>query len=360
MRTRIALILAIGSIALNSTEGAAAKPRVYWGALVDGQVPAAAAFRPGGAFATFERQAGRRMSLVHWGQPWTANGRYYSFPRAEMRAVRRHGSIPVLNWASWNLGAGAVQPHFRMKDIVAGTFDGYIATWARQAKAWGHPFMLRFNHEMNGWWYPWGVGLDAGGRPVNGNTPRDFVRAWRHVHRIFDRVGARNVTWVWTPNIQSDSPRYLRLSRMYPGRRYVDWVGLSGYNRGDDWLSAMSLFTGRGTTYLENTYRQLRRIAPRKPVMLAETGSVEAGDGGARKAAWIRKLLRRTVPKRLKAVKAVMWFDWAIAPWTTMPIASSTAARAAFARSIASPRYAGNRYRRLSRSPIPPPGRLRR
>jgi hypothetical protein len=277
-----------------------------------------------------------------------------------MDNVRRHGSIPVLNWASWELGKGSVQPDFQLRDVYEGRHDAFIERFAAQAAAWGHPFMLRFNHEMNGWWYPWGVGRTAAGGRVNGNTPRDSVRAWRHVHRIFDRVGADNVTWAWTPNIQSKVKRYPDLEEVYPGDRYVDWTGLSGYNRDSTWLGPSQLFTGRGTKYLMNSYAAIRAVAPHRPAMLAETGSIEAGDGGARKARWIRELLNRQVPERLEGVKAVMWFNWDIQPWPTMRIDSSVASASAFSQSIASPFYASNQYSGLVTSPIPAPRLLDR
>jgi beta-mannanase len=51
---------------------------------------------------------------------------------------------------------------------------------------------------MNGTWSPWAVG-------VNGNTAAHYVAAWRHVHRIFTKVGATNATWVWCPNVDPNA-----------------------------------------------------------------------------------------------------------------------------------------------------------
>jgi hypothetical protein len=39
--------------------------------------------------------------------------------------------------------------------LYTGTYDAYITQWAQDAKNWGHPFFLRFDHELNGWWCPW-------------------------------------------------------------------------------------------------------------------------------------------------------------------------------------------------------------
>ena len=55
--------------------------------------------------------------------------------------------------------------------------------WARQVAAYKGPVLLRFAQEMNGRWYPWS-------ESTNGNHRGEFVRAWRHVHAIFDRAGS--------------------------------------------------------------------------------------------------------------------------------------------------------------------------
>ena len=90
----------------------------------------------------------------------------------------------MLTWEPWKPPkiAGKLvpnQPRYRLARIAAGKFDRYLHRYARQVKAYGGPLILRPFHEMDGFWYPWGG-------TANGNTPLDFVRAWRHVHRIFD------------------------------------------------------------------------------------------------------------------------------------------------------------------------------
>ena len=349
-----ALALAVLAIAAPPAPAAS----LYFGALVDGKSPTSSAFLAGGAFHTFEQQAAKKMSLVHWGQPWKMNGVMQPFQRSYFDNVRNHGSIPVLNWCSWELGKGVDQSTFQLRDINAGTYDAYVRSWATDAKAWGHPLMLRFNHEMNGWWYPWGEGTTSSGTIVNNNSRGDFVKAWRRVHDIFKSVGATNVSWMWSPNYTSTASNYPDLSVLYPGDAYVDWTGLSVYNKPASlWLSPYTLLTGAGTTWMENSYQNVLKVAPNKPMALAETGSVEAGDGGYKKAAWIRDLLLKQLPGTFPQIKAFMWFDWAdTGGYETMPIDSSGPALQAFKDSVASSAYAANSYSNLSTSPIPAPG----
>ena len=124
--------------------------RVYWGALVGGQAPSMENMQPGGIFDVFETNAKKKMSILHWGQAWMMNNSYQNFYRPWFDLVRSHGSIPMLDWGSWRLGGGSNQPDFKLSAITMGEHDNYIQQWALSAKAWGHPFFLRFDWEMNG------------------------------------------------------------------------------------------------------------------------------------------------------------------------------------------------------------------
>jgi beta-mannanase len=142
--------------------------------------------------------------------------------------------------------------------------------------------MLRFAHEMNGNWYPWS-------EQRNGNRPGDYVRAWRHVHALFDRVGARNVIWVWSPNIIRAVPG-VSLRALYPGDQWVDWVGMVGYGVGE---------TTAGATF-DPTLAVLRQVT-RRPVLITETGA----QPGPYKATWTANLFQW-----LKAHHEVIGFIW--------------------------------------------------
>ena len=86
------------------------------------------------------------------------------------------------------------QPAYRLAAIIDGTYDAYIRSWATGMAALPYPVVIRFAHEMNGFWYPWC-------EQSNGNRPGDYVAAWRHVHDLFADAGAHNVTWLWSPNV---------------------------------------------------------------------------------------------------------------------------------------------------------------
>jgi hypothetical protein len=85
-------------------------------------------------------------------------------------------------------------------------------------------------------------------------------------------------------------------------------------------------------------------VAPAKPVMLAEFASLEAGDGGAKKAAWITDALTSQIPAHFPAIKAVVWFEWNSDPHSTYIIESSAASQAAFSAAIRTSTYAAHDF----------------
>jgi beta-mannanase len=286
----------------------------------------------------FEQDAGKDVSIIHWFQRW--EGTKSAFDTAYMDQVRDHGSIPLLSWEPWKgLKYGKTQSEYSLQNIIDGKFDAYITNFAKAAKAWGHPFFLRFAHEMNGDWYPWS-------EVINGNSRGQYVLAWRHVHDIFKGVKASNVTWVWCPGrVFGRGLSIDDLDEMYPGDDYVDWVGMDGYNAGNDnlgWQSFSDVF--------KHLYEKLLSITSR-PIMIAETS---CGEHGGHKDQWITDALSTQLPHYFTGVKALVWFNENNDPSANWEIESSQSARKAFAKAIQSSYFSSNYYSELSVSPIPP------
>ena len=330
-----------------SGEAAAARESrgVYWGAWIGAQFTGTPAPPDMEAVNRFEQVAGKGLSLLEFARPLAhceaSQCSFQSFPSGEMDQIRRHGAIPVLSWTSASDPPTLNEPEFQLQDVIAGRYDGPIRRFAEGVSNWGHPFFLRWNWEMNGNWFPWA------GR-ANGNRPSEFVIAWRHVHRIFTAAGATNASWVWCPYVDSTGKQNLR--GLYPGRAYVDWTCLDGYNWGPGspstprpWRSFNQIFR---PTYL----RIVRRIAPRKPMILAELASSPYGGS---KAAWIRRMLA-DIPVRYPRIRGFVWFDEQDrnAGW---PIEQSADAANAFREGIANPVYKANVFGGISARPIRPP-----
>ncbi len=170
----------------------------------------------------------------------------------------------------------------RLSKIAAGKQDFYLKPFADQIRSFHYPVIISFAHEMNGNWYPWGVGKA---------TPRQFRRAWRHVVRIFRDQRANNVTWLWA--IHSIGANLKILRSYWPGRRYVTWVGLDGY---------YALPSDNFRYVFGKTVKAVRRITT-KPVLISETA---VGKKTGKQPAGIANMLAGIKRQRLLGL---VWFD---------------------------------------------------
>jgi hypothetical protein len=263
-----------------------------------------------------------------------ASYRYWSdraFVVEDLNTVHDRGAVPLVTWEPWRAdGTG-----YPLRKIARGEYDRYVRRSARAAARWGRPILLRFAHEMNGDWVPWGLG-------VNGNTARDYIAAWRHLVTLFAEQGASNVRWIWCPNVDPDG--YLPFGHLYPGDRWVDWVGLDGFNfaGGLGWRSFTDIF-GR-------SYEAITRLSS-KPLMIPEIGSDE--EANRSKADWITSMFERELPQ-FRAIRAIVWFNSTHGDRVDFRIDSSPESLAAFRSALALPAYRGGREEVLSAAPVEP------
>jgi hypothetical protein len=210
-----------------------------------------------------------------------------SFTLAKLRSIATLG-IPFITLEPWSLvtpSDQADQPQYSLARIASGAYDADLRRIASVITGYKSPVYLRFAHEMNGNWYPWGY-------DVNGNQPGDYVRAWRHVHDVFEAAGAANTRWVWSPDADPGG-KAVALQPLYPGDAYVDYVGLTAYGRTTSQPTA--------TDTVEPALEQIEAISKR-PVILSEIGA-----DGPGKAAWIQSLgqLIHTDPR----IRGFVWFN---------------------------------------------------
>lgn len=183
-----------------------------------------------------------------------------NFAAAQVRTAYQQGALPLVRWEPLNASLG---------DIAAGKYDAYITRFGTAVRTLNLPIAMTFAHEMNGNWYSWGY------RKV---TPAVYVAAWRHVHDLFQSVDARNVIWTWAPNVINPVPQ-VKLKPLYPGDKYVNWIGIDGY------------YTHRGAHTYDGLFGPTKtavRAFTKKPFIIVETGAEPGIDRGL----WIRDMMR--------------------------------------------------------------------
>jgi hypothetical protein len=204
-----------------------------------------------GALTAFGRESGAKPDVAMYYSGW-----YVPFPTQFADIAANNRVVPLVQMDPKNIS---------LAGIAAGQFDPYLSLYAETVKAYRHPVIISFGHEMNGSWYSWGYGH---------TTPAVFVSAWRHIVRLFRALGATNVTWMWTVNIINDTQRgkIPRPTAWWPGSSYVNWVGIDGYYLKASWQFA-PLF---GPTI--GVVRELTDA----PILIGETGAVPAADQPAK------------------------------------------------------------------------------
>jgi len=218
----------------------------------------------------FAAKTGKQPNLLETYAAW---GDQYHKER--IRNAWDAGALTLISWEPF-------EPS--LAEIADGASDDYIQKFAKEVRTLNIPVAITFGHEMNAFWYPWGV---------PGVQPADFVRAWRHIYEVFLDVGAANVIWVWSPNV-INPVREVRLEPLYPGDEYVDWIGMVGYYT----------TTGARTfdTLFGPTMRSVRAFTD-KPFIIVET----AAEPGPRRRKDVADLFAGVAASR--DVIGFVWFD---------------------------------------------------
>ena len=117
-------------------------------------------------------------------------------------------------------------PGYSLANITGGVLDTDLRALAREMKAAGVPVLFRPMPEPNTPWYAWSG-------TVNGNTPAEYVLAWKHVRKVVRQVAGLKVSFLWSPYVRSVPETDANaIAKYFPGSANVDVVGASGYNFG--------------------------------------------------------------------------------------------------------------------------------
>jgi Glycosyl hydrolase family 26 len=220
-----------------------------------------------------------------------------SFPSSGVGKLHEMGISPVVWWEPVNPERPESPKFSSWERVLAGKHDNYIKEWAQDARTAGlesgRKIILRFAHEANGFWFPWGMGRFT-------NTPKNFKNAWRRVWRIFRDEGALPyVDFLWSVSKQR-CPQCNPFAQVYPGDKFVDYAGVTAFNwgrwHGRSWQSMMAV--------LADPIRDIQRVTPR-PIFIAETASHWKG---GRKDRWLRAGYQQ-IYDRFPRVKAILYLN---------------------------------------------------
>ncbi|MFE5187616.1 glycoside hydrolase family 26 protein [Streptomyces sp. NPDC056628] len=231
---------------------------------------------------TLAKAAGQRPTMSEYFVNWNED-----FAPTAVDASYRQGMLPVISWQPWaGRKHGTDQPKYALSKIADGTYDAYVSSFAKAVAGHKWPVVIRFAHEMNGAWYPWS-------EQRSGNHKGDYVKAWQHVHDLFEQAGADNVIWLWSPNILRPVPE-VSLAELYPGDDYTDWVGMVGYAVHEKTAAAV----------FDPTLKKLRKLTDH-PIVITEAGA----QPGTSKAAWISDFFKWFGKSERDDVIGFIWFE---------------------------------------------------
>ena len=236
------------------------------------------------------RHVDEEFKLISLYMAWDKNFEQ-SFPNNLVDSIYKQKSIPVITWEPW-LNTFMDDPEIKeqhLYDLIEnGYFDNYIASFANKLKNINNPIFLRFAHEFDNPFYPW---------YMEGNQAASkFKKAWIHTYEIFKKQGADNVIWIWNPwkskNIKS----------FYPGKDYVDWIGVNILNYGDlnsdgKWYEFEALYRP-----FHNKFKDL----PLTPVVITELGSLN--NNKKKPSLWLDNAIT-SIETNFKEIKSIIYFN---------------------------------------------------
>jgi hypothetical protein len=184
------------------------------------------------------------------------------------------------------------------RKVAAGAYDRQLTANARRIAMLGRRVFVTFGHEPD--------------KPTDlPASPAGFVAAWRHVHDLFVRAGARNVVWVW---VVTGYPPFFRVAgALWPGNRYVDWISWEAYNRSG---CTRAIDRSQFRTFAQAALPFLHWLKDtgvrfgidiKKPMMISEAATVVYPGDPELTASWYRDI--PLVLDRNPEIKAVALWD---------------------------------------------------
>jgi cellulose synthase (UDP-forming) len=208
-------------------------------------------------------------------------------PISFLDSVYNQKALPLITWEPWINFIDQEKEGRHVFDLIEeGYFDDYIQKFAGELKSLNRPVFFRFAHEFDNPYYPWYAGGHEGSAK--------FKKAWIHAYEIFKKIGAENVIWVWNPWKPGNVKLY------YPGKEYVDWMGVNILNYGrlnedEHWYDFTRLY--------RPFHAEFQKL-PQTPVMITEMGSLR---NEPNQSEWFREAFS-AIENDFQEIKSVIYF----------------------------------------------------
>ncbi|MDP2989933.1 MAG: glycosyl hydrolase [Kiritimatiellota bacterium] len=279
-------------------------PQLFWGFALDGNPLTEARLK------ALQAETGIHADCIVFFLRWPEPNDSLTgiFPQETLDAIWDQDAVPCLTWEPMVLKEGK-EIAVPCRQILEGAYDPFLAAFARAARTWNRPLMIRFAHEMNLQRYHWGTEAGAYGP----ESPGLYQEMFRYVVTHFRNEGADNVRWVFCPNAESipnpardPQATWNQARNYYPGDAWVDILGMDGYNWGTTQTKDRIGWDSRWVSFeqiFQELHAELKELAPTKPILIMETSCVDQDGAQAR---WGTDLLKTV---RSWKVIGVCWFQ---------------------------------------------------
>ena len=273
---------------------------LYWGGVgTDTHDPSEHDVTPADV-TRYEQAVGQTAAWVYFSNNWFESRK---FPGKMCGWIRGLGKVPYVRLM---LRSDVDQKHaekkFTLQRIIAGEFDADLRVWARDAKNFGSPILIEWGTEPNGNWFSWNGKWNGGA----GEGPRRYVAAYRHIVDLMRAERADNLQWIWHANwFDEPEQKWNAFENYFPGDNYCDWVALSAYGPTTPTMAdGLDSFRSK----MDQAYPRLTKIAPNKPIILAEFGC-DLHNRRVNAASWAASALEDLFSNRWPGIIGFCWWN---------------------------------------------------
>jgi hypothetical protein len=180
--------------------------------------------------AAFPDTAPRRsVAWVYFSHEWEKES-YWEFPWDAVRRIdKEEKSIPFIRLMLRTTydATKKKEKFFTFERILRDRkINDALKRWGERAAEYGKPLVVEYGTEVNSEIFPWN-GVYNG---ANKGSADKFKEVYRHIRKVIESAGAKNITWVFHVTLSDDdTPEWNTIKSYYPGPGLVDWIGISVY-----------------------------------------------------------------------------------------------------------------------------------